>query len=65
MERVVRKFTSFADADLADKLYYLSLTPMERVAITVELNRQWRRGDDGDAESEERLERVYRIVKLS
>lgn len=64
MEKVFKKFTSFEDADRADKLYYQGLMPMERVALLIELNRQWARGQ-GNAGAWERLERVYRVVKLS
>lgn len=58
MDKVVRKFSNFADADRADREYYLSLTPEERLRILFELVR--RAQDDPPP----RLERVYRVIKL-
>jgi len=63
MEEVVRIFDSFAESDEAEKAYYLSLTPRQRLDILLELNRRcW---DEADAETGPRLARVYRIVELS
>lgn len=59
VERRVRKFLSHAAADAADKEYYASLTPDERLAILFEL---MARGTDA---SERRLKRVFRIVNRS
>jgi hypothetical protein len=58
MEKVVRIFKSFEEADAADAEFYRSLTPEQRMEIFWELLRQLH----GDAPP--RLERVYRIVKL-
>jgi hypothetical protein len=62
MEKVVKISKSFEECDRADKAFYQSLTPQERLKILWELNRRLRTGNDGRAD--ERLERVYRIVKL-
>ena len=62
MERVVRKFNSHQDAALADRDYYLSLTPAQRVDILLDLVA--RRKEDVGATGQG-FARVYRIVKLS
>jgi WSTF, HB1, Itc1p, MBD9 motif 1 len=62
MEKVVKISKSFEECDRADKAFYQSLTPQERLKILWELNRRLRTGNDGRAD--ERLERVYRIVKI-
>jgi hypothetical protein len=62
MERVVRMFGSFEDADAADDQFYGNLTPTERLDILLELIERHRR-DRGEAAS--RLARVYRVVELS
>ena len=63
MEKAVRIFDSFAESDEADKAYYHSLSPKERLDILLELNRRcW---DEADAETGPRLARVYRIIELS
>ena len=54
-------FKSFEEADRADKAYYLSLTPQQRLEIVTQL-RALLYGPDDD--SAPRLERVYRIVEL-
>ena len=59
MERVAKKFRSFAEAEQAEKEYYLSLSPKERMDILADLIRQ-KYPDYASS----RLERVYRIVKL-
>ncbi len=59
MERHVAKFSSFEEADRADKEYYRSLTPQERIQILLELNRRW----PGWAEGQ-RMARVCKIVTL-
>ena len=63
MDKVVAKFKSFDEADRADKAYYHTLIPQERLAILLELRR--RAWAEDDAETGPRLERVYRIIKLS
>ena len=60
MELAVRRFSSFDEADRADREYYRSLTPEERIQMLLELLAM---GDDADA-SERRLAPVYRIVKF-
>jgi hypothetical protein len=59
VDRVIRKFTTFEEAEAADRNFYRSLTPAERLAIMIDLIYP----EGGDADST-RLERVYRIVKL-
>ncbi len=41
MEKVITVVRSFDEADRADKEYYRSLSPIERLAILLELNRHW------------------------
>jgi hypothetical protein len=62
MEKVVHIARSFEEADRADREYYRRLTPVQRVEILLELNRRWPRDEHGP--DPERLERVYRIIKL-
>lgn len=59
MEREFRKFDSFAASDEAERAYYQSLTPRERMEILFELIEQWQ----GD-EAAKGLERVYRVAQL-
>jgi len=59
MQRVVRKFRSFKEAAEADRDFYESLSGNQRVDLLLELVRQ--RQDD---EADQRLKRVYQIVKL-
>ena len=61
MERAVRIFSSFQEADEADRLEYGRMTPQQRVDMVLQL-RRWL-VKDGD-ESAERLERVLRVVEL-
>ena len=58
MEKVVRKFASFEEADKADDAYYASLTNQQCLDIMVELVGRVQRAAGG------RLERVCRIIKL-
>lgn len=58
MEKVVRKFKTFAEAEAADREFYNSLTPDERVDILLELIAQYHGG------TQPRLERVCRVVKF-
>jgi hypothetical protein len=37
VDRVIRKFTTFEEAEAADRDYYRSLTPSERLAIMIDL----------------------------
>jgi hypothetical protein len=59
VEQVVRKFATFEEAEAADRDYYRSLTPAERLSIMIDLIYP----EGGDAVSAG-FERVYRIVKL-
>lgn len=61
MEKVVHKFSSFEESDQATRRYYASLTPEQRLDILLDLIASQR--DDED-EAAERLQRVYRVVKL-
>lgn len=63
MDKKITILDSFAEAAQSDKEYYRSLSPKERLAILLELNRRW--PNRNDAETSERLPRVYRIAKLA
>ena len=54
MEKKVRRFANFAEAEKADREFYKKLTGNERLQILVELSKHV---------PEQRLERVSRIVK--
>src|SRR4051794_16093523 len=43
MEKVVKVMKSFAESDRADREYYQSLTPHQRLEILLELNSRWPR----------------------
>ncbi|MEX0718699.1 MAG: hypothetical protein WD066_19045 [Planctomycetaceae bacterium] len=61
MEREpLRVFDSFEKADEADRAYYASLTPQERLDVMLELIRRHR---ESLGEAAQRLERVYRVVE--
>ncbi len=62
MEKVFQVFNSFAEADEADKKYYRSLTPAQRIEILLILRSIFKQNDD---EPRGRLKRVYRIIKRS
>jgi hypothetical protein len=57
--RVARKFVSFDEAEAADRAYYRSLTPAERIQIMLDL--VYPEGSDA---VNARLERVFQIVEL-
>jgi hypothetical protein len=59
MEVVARKFATFEEAEAADRAYYRSLTPAERIALMIDII--YPEGSNADSS---RFERVYRIVKL-
>jgi len=59
VERVVRVFASFEEADAADTLSRAQMTPQQRAAIFFEL----RERAHPDA-FKQRLARVYRVLEL-
>jgi len=61
IERTVQKFSSHDEAERAEREYYNSLSPEQRVEILLELMNRARNLYDP---ASQRLERVYRIVKL-
>ncbi|NOT02949.1 MAG: hypothetical protein HOP29_20315 [Phycisphaerales bacterium] len=60
MNKTVRKFSSHAEADAADREYYRGLTPRERLEVLLALVDQQLKEYD---EASRRLQRVYRIVE--
>ena len=61
MEPVIRQFDSHAEAEAADRNFYRSLTPAQRLEILFDLVTRYRE----EHGCSDRLERVYRIVELS
>jgi hypothetical protein len=59
MDIVARKFNSFAESERADREYYRSLTPEQRLDILLDLIAR----AYPEAASQP-IERVYRIIKL-
>ena len=59
MEKIVRKFKSFDEADQADDDYYRSLSGNQRLAILLELIMP----ENPDAASIEQCARVYPLTK--
>ena len=59
MEKVVRIFHSFAEAEKSDREDYRALTPERRLEIVFELV-----AAQHPHATEQRLERVCRIIKL-
>lgn len=59
MEKVARKFHSFAEADKADIEFYQSLKPEQRLDILGELIALAQ-----PDETKQRLKRVCRVIKL-
>ena len=62
MERVLRSFNQFAEAEEADWKYYASLSPQERLNIMLEIVAQTL---ESLGETTKGLERVYRVIELS
>jgi uncharacterized protein YdeI (YjbR/CyaY-like superfamily) len=60
VENIARKFHSFAEAEKADCEFYGSLTPEQRLEILFDMI-----AAQHPHATEQRLERVCRIVKLS
>jgi hypothetical protein len=61
VEKVVRIFNSHAEADAADREFYRSLTPQQRIDILLEMLATYR---EETGETSERLERVCRITEF-
>ena len=55
MEKKVAVFTSFEEAEKADREFYRKLSGQERLDILLRLSKH---------EPERRLERIYRVIKL-
>ena len=62
MDRVVRIFSSFEDADRADHQFYADLPPEDRLAMLLELLERQR---IALGETASRFVRVHHIVELS
>ena len=62
MDKVLKIFHTFADADRSDEAYYASLPPQQRVDILLDLVARYRESL-GDAAAG--FERVYRVTELS
>jgi len=60
MEKVVRKFNSHAEAEAADRAFFRGLAPAERLRMLFEIITPEQGNDDAP---EERLQRVYRVIK--
>ena len=61
MEPLARKFSSFQEAEEADREFYRSLTPAQRIQMLLELLELVWPDKDG---SPPRLERVYRVAEF-
>ena len=62
MERIIRVFDTHDEADQADRDFYASLSPQERVDMLLEMVARYR---ESFGEAGERFERVYRVIELS
>ena len=62
MRDVLRVFSSFREAEEADRAFYASLSPQERLEMLLDLVARQR---ESMGEAAQRLERVYRVVELS
>lgn len=60
MLKKLKIFKSFEEADTADRVYYLSLSPTERLAVAEKLRREYETLRYG---TQQRLRRIFRIVK--
>jgi hypothetical protein len=58
----VRVFSSFQEAEEADKAFYASLSPQQRVDLVLEMVARHR---ESMGEAGKRFERVYRVIELS
>jgi len=57
VEKIAKKFLSFAESEAAENEFYQTLTPEERMEIFFEINVQARRDEAG-----QRLERGCRVA---
>ena len=62
MEKTIRVFKTFEEAEAAEKEYYHSLSPAERMDILLILRERYTPYDD---ELTQGFERVYRIIERS
>jgi len=62
MEKTIQVFNSFEEAEKADKEYYRSLTPAQRIEMLLILRDQYRPYSN---ELTEGFKRVYRVIKRS
>ena len=62
MKKTIEVFKSFAAAEEADKKYYRSLSPDERIALLLILRDQYRPYSN---ELTEGFKRIYRVIKRS
>ena len=60
IEHTIAKFSSFEEADEADRRYYAELAPAERLKILLELIERHRQATNAP----EGLARVYRIIEF-
>jgi hypothetical protein len=61
MDRSLAVYETHAQAEAANKAYYRSLTPNERVVLLLELIAAYR---ENVGEAAERFERVCRVIAL-
>lgn len=62
MEKTIQVFNSFEEAEKADREYYRSLTPAQRIEMLLILRDQYRPYSN---ELTEGFKRVYRVIKRS
>ena len=58
----LRTFSSFREAKDADRAFYASLSPQERVDLVLDIVARHR---ESMGEAPENFERVYRVIELS
>jgi hypothetical protein len=58
----LRTFSSFQEAEDADRAFYASLSPQQRLEILIDLIQRHR---ESIGEAPEGFERVYRVVELT
>jgi hypothetical protein len=63
MQRVVKKFESWKRSEEADRAYYRSLTPEQRLDILLDLIARYRDGLEDEDETAQRLARVCRVTQ--